>query len=876
MPEFKRYTYNGVSVQATRRRSSTRDDKKYMRTVMIDGKERLVHYGDPDMPMQRDNKERRANFLSRHSCSEKKDPSKPGFWACYDWKNTAEESADMAKRKKKRITDSPDQVIDPVCLEATVTPLVEGDDFTGRQWEITIIGGADKTVNVDGEDFIRSENGRLYATSGIASSVPQWEGVKVYDNHQTEEEFRKSQGMRSVENEWLGSIVGVVWESATKSLDGTLKIVKDSLATMLKNAHDQGILDTIGLSITAFPKMTREAQLEGVSMPIIDGFEHILSVDLVGNPAAGGRFNRILAAVDHSEGSSINEEVIEMDEEKLAELLSQTVAPLSEGVDEIRATVGTLNEGLQDLSDRVATLESAGTEEAVEESEEVEAVEVESDEAEDAQDDDTADAVETVAQEAIRDINLAKCELMLEQRLAQANLPDKFQKPIRQAFAGRIFEGQDLDQMIQSQKEAQAAVDTSGRVTESANQRNDISVGLSPQEKIGIEVLRLTAKDVEFGELEHNTERFVQERVSEAGFYKSWINSGKPNTGNYRKMSDLVYDLFGGDPLLDGNVRFTESSTLATAIKNTLNILIAADYSLQERWYEPIVQTEQVETIHDATLARFYGLSSLDVVDEGNAYTELAQNDEEETAVFVKKGNFVGVTMEQLMRDRLNYFRSIPRRLSDSWYNSLSDLTANVFTTNSDAGPVLSDTGALFNATAATTAGGHANLLTTALSHSAFSAARTAMRKQTNQPLGAGRKIQINPRFLLVPEDLEVTGLNIRNSELVPEADGAGTTGNQTANQFRNSFEVIPVPSWTDANNWALVGDPARFPAIYHIFPRGGATPQLFTADNEASGAMFTNDELRFKVRMLTYRFSADHDCAPVADFRPLHKSNVA
>jgi len=38
---------------------------------------------------------------------------------------------------------------------------------------------------------------------------------------------------------------------------------------------------------------------------------------------------------------------------------------------------------------------------------------------------------------------------------------------------------------------------------------------------------------------------------------------------------------------------------------------------------------------------------------------------------------------------------------------------------------------------------------------------------------------------------------------------------------------------------------------------------------------MFTNDELRFKVRQFGFRYSATYDCAPVADFRPLYKANV-
>lgn len=88
-----RYTYNGVTVTATERRSSDRDDKKYMRTVTWNGKDYIVHYGDPNLPMRRDNDEARQNFLSRHQCDTKKDPTKPGFWACLDWARPEEGKA---------------------------------------------------------------------------------------------------------------------------------------------------------------------------------------------------------------------------------------------------------------------------------------------------------------------------------------------------------------------------------------------------------------------------------------------------------------------------------------------------------------------------------------------------------------------------------------------------------------------------------------------------------------------------------------------------------------------------------------------------------------------------------------------------------------
>ncbi len=103
-----------------------------MRTVKYQGNERLVHYGDPDMEMQRDRPDRREAFLTRHSCDTKKDPFAPGFWACYDWQNTDEKSADMKSiTQPLKVIDSTE---DTLTLEGYVA--IYGDethkDFDGE------------------------------------------------------------------------------------------------------------------------------------------------------------------------------------------------------------------------------------------------------------------------------------------------------------------------------------------------------------------------------------------------------------------------------------------------------------------------------------------------------------------------------------------------------------------------------------------------------------------------------------------------------------------------------------------------------------------------------------------------------------------------
>ena len=79
--------------------------------------------------------------------------------------------------------------------------------------------------------------------------------------------------------------------------------------------------------------------------------------------------------------------------------------------------------------------------------------------------------------------------------------------------------------------------------------------------------------------------------------------------------------------------------------------------------------------------------------------------------------------------------------------------------------------------------------------------------------------------------------------------------------------DVVTVPEWTDANNWAAVCDPLLAPAIY-VGERFGIMPEIFIAGDELSPAVFMNDEHRLKVRHFLAVW--------VNDVRPLHKSNVA
>ena len=184
----------------------------------------------------------------------------------------------------------------------------------------------------------------------------------------------------------------------------------------------------------------------------------------------------------------------------------------------------------------------------------------------------------------------------------------------------------------------------------------------------------------------------------------------------------------------------------------------------------------------------------------------------------------------------------------------------------------MTDTGALFNATAQTTVGGHINLLTTALGtdYTAWNAVATAMYKKklmvknATGYYGTGKPQALKPSICLVPADL------IAQAEalFVPRWDAPAQNVPATQSpRWGGRVDPVAVPDWTDATDWAAVIDPKLRPGIMlgEIF---GVIPTIFSASSEIDPAMFANDESRLKVRQFL--------TVGVADDLPLHKNNVA
>ena len=445
---------------------------------------------------------------------------------------------------------------------------------------------------------------------------------------------------------------------------------------------------------------------------------------------------------------------------------------------------------------------------------------------------------------AAEKLRVQMCAALLVSTLAGSRLPDVWQTRIKTDFENKIFEPEDLQQRIDADRQL-LSITTSGRAVQSGDVRN-----------------MFTEAD------------YLEAAVDDLLGAKRRPELAKVQTSRLSGIREL-YMMMTGDFNLHGGyhperVQFAYTTDFTGLVKNALNKLVAEHWEelgqAGYNWWQSIVQIEHFESLNDITATLVGTVGTLPVVAEGAEYTELAVGDSPETASFVKKGGYIPLTLELIDRDQVGKLKAYPRELATAALRTLSAAIAAIFTANSGAGPTMADTGALFNATAVTTAGGHANLLTTALSAAAWD---TVAQAVFNQPMliknatsyyGTGPKMALEPRFCLVPRALAKTA---RDTFL----NAWDITANvHSENLLKGTVVPITVPEWTDATDWAAVCDPRIAPSII-VGERFGIMPEIYIANQDTSPSVFMNDESRLKVRHFT--------AVLVADFRPLHKENV-
>ena len=438
---------------------------------------------------------------------------------------------------------------------------------------------------------------------------------------------------------------------------------------------------------------------------------------------------------------------------------------------------------------------------------------------------------------ATQEARLSMCDCLLDATLAAAHLPAPLESSLRSRFGGSLFQPSALQTAIREARQLVSDL-TGGTVIQGAGRISEMA---SSEDQINAALCDL-------------------------------LGAGRPQGLEKLQTARLsgireLYMLMTGDTGFAGGfhperAQFSTTTNLPALLKNAMNKLILSQWEelgrSGYRWWETVVQVEHFNSLQEITGVLVGEVTVLPSVNEGAAYTELAVKDSEESGLWGKYGGYVGLTLEMFERDETHRLRQYPRKLASAALRRISALVGDIFTANSGTGPEMADTYNVFETSH------HANLGTAALTSAAWEAAGKAIY---NQPLavasgGSAPKQALDARYLIVPRELRLAAMNLLYPSFAHESNIFSE--NMQKGQMG---DVITCPEFTDANDWAAIADPRLAPGII-LGERFGVLPEIIIADGETNGALFSNDEIRMKVRHWVSVF--------VADYRPLFKANVA
>lgn len=270
------------------------------------------------------------------------------------------------------------------------------------------------------------------------------------------------------------------------------------------------------------------------------------------------------------------------------------------------------------------------------------------------------------------------------------------------------------------------------------------------------------------------------------------------------------------------------ASTFSNILGDSITRAMIREYGALEayqdwRWICDVVP---VSDFRSQQRTRMGGYGNLPGVSENAAYTALSSpTDEKATYAVTKRGGTETLSLEAIANDDVGIIRRIPLALATAAGRTLYEFVFNFLSSNA----AIYDTKALFHTD-------HANTGTAALDAVSFAAARLAVKRQTEQD--SGKRLGLTLRHLAIPADLEEAAFNlfVRNTNL-----------DETFVQSRKPT-VHVIDYWTDANNWYATTDNSQCPLLEIGF-YGSEQPELFVQDQPTQGSLFSNDQVKYKIR---------------------------
>ena len=707
-------------------------------------------------------------------------------------------------------------------------------EITGRQWGIVIIQEG------------MSKNRNRYGRKVLEAAAPMYEGARIYADHQeSERRFGRSVNdcigfLKDVKPVMLGA-KEAAGQGGTFALAATAVITKEAWQRELKEAYEAGKPDLYGFShdvkasaITAMEQATGRAFYD---VQVIEGVD---SVDLVTNPAAGGRVVRLVA-------SNTPATTLQGDERMLTKMIeairksgrTDLIAKLEAlGATPTEDQVLGLYEGLM-AAQPAQPAAAQATREAV------------TTPAPAAQPTQVTEAVTpqrmAIVEAQLLEARRAGLRHFLAAGLAECSLPEAVRADIRAEF----------DPMIAAPALALTEADITGRIRRQVELFGKLAEGgivlPGPGARPAAQVIK--DKSEKFQEALNEFFGVKVEGTKEKPVYKTVEPDGM------RSFRGLYVD-FTGDRNITGRVseavRLSEALTTASfdqILGDSITRRMVAEYNGSvnlQTWRGTIARTVPVNDFRTQRRMRMGGYGNLTTVAQGAPYPSLTSpTDEEATYAPAKRGGTEQLTIEMIANDDVGAIRRIPTKLARAAGQTLHEFVWDFLRLNSN----------VYDGTALAAAGHGNNISTTALSATQVQTARLRMKNQGD--MSNSKRIGLVPRYLIGPNDLEDLIYQIVGADrAIPDSSLSAQAAPAAPNPVqRYSLQPIIVEYWTDANDWWMAASLDQSDMIEVGFLNGREDPELFVQDQATAGSMFSNDVITYKIRHIYG--------GAVVDFRP-------
>ena len=298
-----------------------------------------------------------------------------------------------------------------------------------------------------------------------------------------------------------------------------------------------------------------------------------------------------------------------------------------------------------------------------------------------------------------------------------------------------------------------------------------------------------------------------------------------------------------GDNMELARAAINSTSTFPAIMSNLANKSVMVGFNEAATTYQIWAGKGSNRDFKEAARVALSEAGTLELVPEGGQFKQDSFGEASARTKVATYGKLFSLTRQAIINDDLGLFSKIATK-----YGSAAKRLVNKMVYAQLTGNVkMQDNVALFDSK-------HGNVAGTgeALSVKAIAKAITAMRRQKG--ITGEATLNITPKYLVVPPELEVTAYQIVNSTAAVDGVNSGVV-----NPYKGRFIVVADAELTDPDAWYLVADATQHDTIEVTYLNGVETPRLETRQG------FDVDGIEYKVAF---------DCGVSAlDFRGLYKN---